>query len=42
MRLILLAYATTTMDMALQRFTRRTAEAAQGYMGEAKGAIREL
>ena len=33
--------ATTTMDMALQRFTRRTAEAAQG-MGEAKGAIREL
>ncbi len=33
--------STTTMDMALQRFTRRTAEAAQG-MGEAKGAIREL
>ncbi len=33
--------ATTTMDMALQRFTRRTAEAAQG-MGEAKGAIQEL
>jgi len=33
--------ATQTMDMALQRFTRRTAEAAQG-MGEAKGAIKEL
>ncbi len=33
--------ATTTMDMALQRFTRRTAEAAKGT-GEAKGAIREL
>jgi|TARA_R110000751_G_scaffold251430_1_gene350914 hypothetical protein len=33
--------STTTMDMALQRFTRRTAEAAQG-MGEAKGAIQEL
>lgn len=33
--------STQTMDMALQRFTRRTAEAAKG-MGEAKGAIREL
>ncbi len=33
--------ATTTMDMALQRFTRRTAEAAKGT-GEAKDAIREL
>jgi|TARA_R110000744_G_scaffold152542_1_gene266662 hypothetical protein len=33
--------STNTMDMALQRFTRRTAEAAQGT-GEAKGAIREL
>jgi uncharacterized protein YoxC len=33
--------ATNTMDMALQRFTRRTAEAAKG-MGEAKGAIKEL
>ncbi len=33
--------ATTTMDMALQRFTRRTAEAAMGT-GEAKGAIKEL
>ena len=33
--------STQTMDMALQRFTRRTAEAAQG-MGEAKGAIKEL
>jgi len=33
--------ATTTMDMALQRFTRRTAEAAKGT-GEAKGAIKEL
>lgn len=31
----------TTMDMALQRFTRRTAEAAKGT-GEAKGALREL
>ena len=30
-----------TMNMALQRFTRRTAEAAVGT-GEAKGAIREL
>ena len=30
-----------TMDMALQRFTRRTAEAAKGT-GEAKGAIKEL
>ena len=29
------------MDMALQRFTRRTAEAAKGT-GEAKGAIKEL
>jgi|VirMetMinimDraft_7_1064189.scaffolds.fasta_scaffold13777_4 hypothetical protein len=33
--------STQTMDMALQRFTRRTAEAAKG-MGEAKGAIKEL
>ena len=33
--------ATQTMDMALQRFTRRAAEAAKGT-GEAKGAIREL
>ena len=33
--------STQTMDMALQRFTRRTAEAAKGT-GEAKGAIREL
>lgn len=33
--------AATTMDMALQRFTRRTAEAAKGT-GEAKGALREL
>ena len=33
--------ATQTMDMALQRFTRRTAEAATGT-GEAKGAIKEL
>lgn len=32
---------TRTMDMALQRFTRRTAEAAVGT-GEAKGAIKEL
>jgi hypothetical protein len=32
---------TRTMDMALQRFTRRTAEAAMGT-GEAKGAIKEL
>ena len=31
----------TTMDMALQRFTRRTAEAAKGT-GEAKDALREL
>jgi hypothetical protein len=31
----------TTMDMALQRFTRRTAEAAVGT-GEAKGALKEL
>ena len=30
-----------TMDMALQRFTRRTAEAAKGT-GEAKSAIKEL
>ena len=30
-----------TMDMALQRMTRRVAEAAQGT-GEAKGAIKEL
>jgi len=33
--------ATNTMDMALQRFTRRTAEAAMGT-GEAKAAIKEL
>lgn len=33
--------ATGTMDMALQRFVRRTAEAARGT-GEAKGALREL
>ena len=33
--------STATMDMALQRFTRRTAEAAKGT-GEAKGALREL
>ncbi len=33
--------STSTMDMALQRFTRRTAEAAKGT-GEAKGALREL
>jgi uncharacterized phage infection (PIP) family protein YhgE len=33
--------STQTMDMALQRFVRRTAEAAVGT-GEAKGAIREL
>ena len=33
--------ATQTMDMALQRFTRRAAEAAKGT-GEAKNAIREL
>ena len=33
--------ATTTMDMALQRFTRRTAEAARGT-GEAKGALQKL
>lgn len=33
--------ATNTMDMALQRFTRRTAEAAKGT-GEAKGAIKTL
>jgi hypothetical protein len=33
--------ATTTMDMALQRFTRRTAEAAKGT-GEAKGALQRL
>ena len=33
--------ATATMDMALQRFVRRTAEAARGT-GEAKGALREL
>ena len=32
---------TSTMDMALQRFTRRTAEAAMGT-GEAKGALKEL
>ena len=32
---------TQTMDMALQRFTRRTAEAAAGT-GEAKAAIKEL
>lgn len=33
--------ATQTMDMALQRFTRRAAEAAKGT-GEARNAIREL
>ena len=33
--------STGTMDMALQRFTRRAAEAAQGT-GEAKGALQEL
>ena len=33
--------STQTMDMALQRFTRRTAEAAKGT-GEAKDVIREL
>lgn len=33
--------ATATMDMALQRFTRRVAEAANGT-GEAKDALREL
>ena len=33
--------ATATMDMALQRFTRRVAEAAKGT-GEAKGALKEL
>jgi len=33
--------STGTMDMAMQRFTRRAAEAAQGT-GEAKGALREL
>jgi len=32
---------TNTLNMAMQRFTRRTAEAAQGT-GEAKGAIKEL
>lgn len=32
---------TRTLDMAMQRFTRRTAEAAKGT-GEAKGAIKEL
>ena len=33
--------STQTMDMALQRFTRRAAEAAKGT-GEAKGALKEL
>ena len=33
--------ATTTLDMSLQRFVRRTSEAAVG-MGEARGAFREL
>lgn len=33
--------ATATMDMALQRFTRRAAEAARGT-GEAKDALKEL
>lgn len=33
--------ATVTMDMALQRFTRRAAEAANGT-GEAKAALKEL
>ena len=32
---------TNTLNMAMQRFARRTAEAAQGT-GEAKGAIKEL
>ena len=32
---------TNTLNMAMQRFTRRTAEAAKGT-GEAKGAIKEL
>lgn len=32
---------TNTLDMAMQRFTRRTAEAAKGT-GEAKGALKEL
>ena len=33
--------STGTMDMAMQRFTRRAAEAAKGT-GEAKGALQEL
>ena len=33
--------ATTTLDMSLQRFVRRTSEASVG-MGEARGAFREL
>jgi hypothetical protein len=33
--------STETMNMAMQRFTRRTAEAARGT-GEARGALREL
>ena len=33
--------ATNTLDMAMQRFTRRTAEAAKGT-GEAKSALKEL
>jgi len=33
--------ATRTLDMAMQRFTRRMAEAANG-MGEARGALKEL
>lgn len=33
--------STQTLDMAMQRFTRRTSEAAQGT-GEAVGALREL
>jgi hypothetical protein len=33
--------STTTMDMAMQRLTRRVSEAASGF-GEAKGALQEL
>ena len=33
--------STDTMNMALQRFTRRTSEAARGT-GEARGALRDL
>lgn len=35
------AVSANTLDMAIQRMTRRIAEAAQGF-GEAKGAIQEL